>query len=144
MLRQDEYYSEDADVDSSLTCNHSDNWKSSYISLANLRKAEFRGITGTVCELCFLQFVLANATDLQSVTVSFKLYFIEEEEDSRMCYFLHTLLEDGTWTACEDEDFDKPYKCSKLYKWTPSPFAVRARKRHRSSKCDRKLQLVLN
>jgi hypothetical protein len=70
--------------------------------------------------LLHLQFVLANATDLQSVTVSFSLYLIEEE-DSRMCYFLHTLLGDGTWTACEDEDFDKPYECSKLYKWTPSP-----------------------
>jgi hypothetical protein len=70
-------------------------------------------MTGTGCELLFLRFVLANATDLQSVTVSFNLYFIEEEEeDSRMCYFLHTLLGDGTWTACEDEGFDKPYKCS--------------------------------
>ena len=126
MLQQDEYYSAD-DVDSAFTCNHPDHWESSNISLANLRKADFRGMTGTGCELRFLRFVLANATDLQSVTVSFNLYFIEEElQDSWMHYFLHTLLGDGMWTTCEneDQDFDKLYKCSKfskLYKWTPSP-----------------------
>jgi hypothetical protein len=128
MLQQDEYDSED-DEAFNFTCKHSDNWESSNISLANLREADFRGMTRTGCELRFLQFVLASATDLQSVTVSFNLYFIEEEEevqDSRMHYFVHTLLGDGTWTAHEneDQDFDKLYKCSKfskLYKWTPSP-----------------------
>ena len=125
MLQQDEHDSED-DEAFNFTCNHSDNWESSNISLANLREADFRGMTGTGCELGFLQFVLASATDLQSVTVSFNLYFIEEVQDSRMHYFVHTLLGDGTWTAREneDQDFDKLYKCSKfskLYKWTPSP-----------------------
>jgi len=95
MLQQDEYDSE-GDEAFSFTCNHPDHWESSNISLANLRKADFRGMTGTGCELRFLRFVLANATDLQSVTVSFNLYFIEEElQDSWMHYFLHTLLGDG-------------------------------------------------
>ena len=129
MLQQDEYYDHDVCGDLDFTCNHSDHWESSDISLANIREADFRGMTGTGCELRFLQFVLASATDLQSVTVSFNLYFIEEEEevqDSRMHYFVHTLLGYGTWTAREneDQDFDKLCKCSKfskLYKWTPSP-----------------------
>jgi hypothetical protein len=125
VLQQDEYYSED-DVDLAFTCNHPDHWESSNIFLANLRKADFRGMTGTGCELRFLRFVLTNATYLQSVTVSFNLYFIEELQNSWMHYFLHTLLGDGTWTTCknEDQDFIKLYKCSKfskLYKWTPSP-----------------------
>jgi hypothetical protein len=122
MLQQDEYYSEDADVKSAFSCNHPDHWELSDIYLAKLREAYFRGMTGTGCELRFLRFVLASAIDLHSVTVSFNLCFIEEVQDSRMHYFLHLLLGDGTWTTLEDEDLaNKPYNCSKLYKWAPSP-----------------------
>jgi hypothetical protein len=124
MLQQDEYYDHDVCGDLDFTCNHPDHWESSDISLANLRETDFRGMTGTGCELRFLQFVIASATYLQSVTVSFNLYFIKEEvQDSRMHYFLHKLLGDGTWTSREneDQDFDKLHKCTKFYKWTPSP-----------------------
>jgi hypothetical protein len=58
MLQQDEYYDHDVCGDFDFTCNHPDHWESSDISLANLREADFRGMTGTGCELRFLQFVL--------------------------------------------------------------------------------------
>jgi hypothetical protein len=61
-------------------------------------------MTGTGCELRFLQMVVASATSLERVTVSFSINY--NLQDSRIHDFLHTLLGDGTWTVCED-DYDQ-------------------------------------
>ncbi|CAL4936740.1 unnamed protein product [Urochloa decumbens] len=108
--KRDEYYKEDTDGDLAFICDHRDNWKSNDISLAALREAEFRGLTGTGCELRFLQSVLASAADLERVTVGFSMDY--NLKVSRIDEFLHTLLGDGTWTACEDGH-------DQSYEWTP-------------------------
>ncbi|CAL4928067.1 unnamed protein product [Urochloa decumbens] len=91
--KRDEYYKEDTDGDLAFICDHRDNWKSNDISLAALREAEFRGLTGTGCELRFLQSVLASAADLERVTVGFSMDY--NLKGSRIDEFLHTLLGDG-------------------------------------------------
>ncbi|KAL6893809.1 hypothetical protein ACP4OV_007907 [Aristida adscensionis] len=50
-----------------ITASYANKWKSSDLSLAQLEEAEFTGLTGTECEVQFLQFVLAGATKLQKV-----------------------------------------------------------------------------
>lgn len=104
MLQQDECFPQDADGGLAFVCDHADNWISNNVSLANLRKAEFRGLTGTGCELRFLRFVLASATDLEEVIVRFSLnsYGLEARTDD----FLLGLLGDGTWTAFENKSYE--------------------------------------
>ncbi|KAJ1292975.1 hypothetical protein BS78_01G032200 [Paspalum vaginatum] len=111
-IKRDEYYSRDADVESAFICKHADNWASSGISLANLRKAEFRGLTGTGCECRFLRFVLASATDVEKVTVTFSVneYNLEGRKDG----FLGRLIGDGTWTTYGES----PHQ---WYEWRPCP-----------------------
>ncbi|KAG2534240.1 hypothetical protein PVAP13_9NG037173 [Panicum virgatum] len=93
-LKIDEYLSKDDDAEAAFFCSHEDNWMFRDISLANLLRAEFRGLTGTDCELRFLQFVLESAEYLNKVT-------------GRVDYFLHELFgDDRTWTACEDKSYE--------------------------------------
>ena len=105
MLQQDEYLSEDDDAEAAFFCSHEDNWMFRDISLANLLRAEFRGLTGTDCELRFLQFVLESAEYLNKVTVRFSVNNYNLE--GRVDYFLHELFgDDRTWTACEDKSYE--------------------------------------
>lgn len=112
-VKKDEYYSGDADVDSAFICKHADNWASNNgISLARLRVAGFGGLTGAGCECRFLRFLLASATGLERVAVSFSAnedYHLEGRKDD----FLNRLIEDGTWTANEND-----YR--QWYEWKPS------------------------
>ncbi|WVZ61062.1 hypothetical protein U9M48_010990 [Paspalum notatum var. saurae] len=112
-IKRDGYYSSrDADVESAFICKHADNWASTEISLANLREAEFTGLTGTGCECRFLRFVIASATDLQIVTVRFSVneYNLEGRKDG----FLSRLIGDGTWTT----NGEGPHQ---WYEWRPCP-----------------------
>ncbi|KAL6893810.1 hypothetical protein ACP4OV_007908 [Aristida adscensionis] len=97
-------------VADNFVCDHpEEDWKSNDISLAHLEEAEFTGLTGTKCELRFLQFVLASAKDLRKLVIRF----------SDMCslvgkrdYFEHMLIEGGMWTPCCDTN--------ESYEWRPS------------------------
>ncbi|KAL6636644.1 hypothetical protein ACP70R_024216 [Stipagrostis hirtigluma subsp. patula] len=103
---------------STFICDHPINdWKSTDISLAHLQEAEFRGLTGTDCELRFLKFVLATAKDLQKVIVGFnKDYSLEGRRDD----FQHMLLEAGTWTPTLDADDLYVWDANESYVWRPS------------------------
>jgi hypothetical protein len=104
MLQQDKHFSEDAGGKLAFVCKHDDRWIFPEISLSNLIRAEFMGISGTVCELRFLRFLLENAADLEKVTVIFSAnnYNIEGWVD----YFLNVMLEDGVWTANDDRSYE--------------------------------------
>lgn len=95
MLQQDEYFSEDADGNLAFVCNHQERWVFCEISLSNLIRAEFRGLTGTVCELRFLRSLLESAADLEKVIVRFSVnnYNIDGWVD----YFLNMVLEDHSY-----------------------------------------------
>ncbi|CAN6308729.1 unnamed protein product [Urochloa humidicola] len=104
--RADDIYGKDAG-DLAFICSHDDHWTSNEISLAKLCTAEFRGLTGTGCELRFLRFMLASATDLEKVTVGFSMNY---KLGGRIDAFLYGLLGNGTWTACKDKSYEwKPY-----------------------------------
>ncbi|CAL4919787.1 unnamed protein product [Urochloa decumbens] len=107
MTRRDDIYTKDAG-DLAFICSHEDHWASNELSLAKLCTAEFRGLTGTGCELRFLRFVLSSATDLEKVTIGFSINY---KLGGRIDGFLHGLLRNGTWTACKD----------KSYEWKPCP-----------------------
>ncbi|CAL4945126.1 unnamed protein product [Urochloa decumbens] len=100
---------DDLCLGSDFICDHLDHWKYHKISSVHLQKAEFRGLTGTDCELRFLRSVLASARQLQVVVVSFNPHFsVEEKRDD----FQNTLLGSGTWSDCHDT--------SRSYEWRPS------------------------
>ncbi|KAL6636645.1 hypothetical protein ACP70R_024217 [Stipagrostis hirtigluma subsp. patula] len=103
---------------STFVCDHPINdWKSTDISLAHLQEAEFRGLTGTDCELRFLKFLLASTKDLQKVIVGFnKEYSPEGSRDD----FQHMLLEAGTWTPTLDADDLYVWDANESYVWRPS------------------------
>ncbi|RLN16766.1 hypothetical protein C2845_PM02G43280 [Panicum miliaceum] len=102
------------DDDSYNVCDHLDDWSPHEISLVHLQEAEFRGLTGTDCELRFLQRVLASAADLQKVVVTFSARY--RLEDRRDGFILALLGAAGTWTtACPDASC-QPYE----YQWRPS------------------------
>ena len=62
-------------------------------------------MTGTDCELRFLQFALESATYLAKVTVRFSVN--DYNLEGRVDYFLQELLgDDGAWTACEDKSYE--------------------------------------
>uniref|UniRef100_K4ALA8 F-box/LRR-repeat protein 15/At3g58940/PEG3-like LRR domain-containing protein n=1 Tax=Setaria italica TaxID=4555 RepID=K4ALA8_SETIT len=69
---------DDQCLGSDFICDHLDHWKSYEISSLHLQKAEFRGLTGTDCELHFFRSVLASARQLQ----------------------MNMLLGGGTWSDC--------------------------------------------
>nr|TKV90514.1 hypothetical protein SEVIR_9G034300v2 [Setaria viridis] len=92
-IKKDEYFSEDADGNLAFVCNHQDRWVFSEISLSNLIRAEFRGLTGTVCELRFLRSLLESAADLEKV-----IGWVD--------YFLNMVLEDGVWASNEDHSYE--------------------------------------
>ncbi|CAL4928068.1 unnamed protein product [Urochloa decumbens] len=107
MTKRDDIYTKDAG-DLAFICSHEDHWTSNELSLAKLCTAEFRGLTGTGCELRFLRFVLSSATDLEKVTIGFSINY---KLGGRIDGFLHGLLGNGTWAACKD----------KSYEWKPCP-----------------------
>nr|TKV90513.1 hypothetical protein SEVIR_9G034200v2 [Setaria viridis] len=88
---------DDQCLGSDFICDHLDHWKSYEISSLHLQKAEFRGLTGTDCELHFFRSVLASARQLQMVVVSFNPnYSVEEKRDDLQ----NMLLGGGTWSDC--------------------------------------------
>ncbi|KAL6893808.1 hypothetical protein ACP4OV_007906 [Aristida adscensionis] len=94
----------------SLICDHPrQEWKSDDFSLAHLQEAEFRGLTGTECELQFLQVVLASATNVQKVLASFGTQYCLTTQ--RVDDFRRRLLGCGTWTRCRD--------ACQSYEWRP-------------------------
>ncbi|CAL4936741.1 unnamed protein product [Urochloa decumbens] len=92
MIKRDDIYTKDAG-DLAFICSHEDHWTSNELSLAKLCTAEFRGLTGTGCELRFLRFVLSSATDLEKVTIGFSINY---KLGGRIDGFLHGLLGNGT------------------------------------------------
>ncbi|KAL6636655.1 hypothetical protein ACP70R_024227 [Stipagrostis hirtigluma subsp. patula] len=111
-IKMDDFCSNDNDRKKSYNvCDHPDDWKPNDISLPHLEEAEFRGLTGTDCELRFLQSVLASTTGLQMVTINFNSnYCLNGRKED----FQIMLLGDGTWTAYHDDD-------DQWYEWRPSP-----------------------
>lgn len=102
------------DDDSHNVCDHPDDWSPHEISLVHLQEAEFRGLTGTDCELRFLQRVLASAADLQKVVVTFSArYRLEDRRDGFILALLGTA---GTWTTAYPDASCQPYE----YQWRPS------------------------
>ncbi|KAL6636646.1 hypothetical protein ACP70R_024218 [Stipagrostis hirtigluma subsp. patula] len=96
--------------DGIFVCDHPPNdWKSSDFSLAHLQEAEFKGLTGTGCELRFLQVMLASAKDLHKVIVGFNVEYCRK---ARRVNFKNMLLEAGSWTPSRDAD--------ESYEWRPS------------------------
>ncbi|KAJ1272800.1 hypothetical protein BS78_06G229400 [Paspalum vaginatum] len=71
-------------------------------SLPHLREIELKKLMGTECELRFIQFMFAKATDIQKVAVSFDTYYWPE--DSKEPLELMPPIDGGSWSACKDDD----------------------------------------
>lgn len=84
-------------------CNH---WKSLEFSSAHLEEVKFKGVKGTDCELRFLQSVLAGATKLRKVILSFR------HQENQVEDFPQSLLGHGIWS---DNGGDYYWSCE----WRP-------------------------
>ena len=74
-------------------CDHPDHWASHEISMTDLQEVELTGLTGTDCELWFVNAVLASARGLHSVDIGFNPKCWQHE--SKMDAFVRKLLDEG-------------------------------------------------
>nr|TKW06586.1 hypothetical protein SEVIR_7G249400v2 [Setaria viridis] len=81
-----------------LTCHHQDHWKTHEISLVHLKEVELKGLTGTNCELWFMQSVISGARDLEKLAITFNREY--RPEDRNEAFDLTSLVGDGVWTDC--------------------------------------------
>jgi len=76
-------------------CDHPDHWtfSNNEISTAHLEEVELTGLTGTDCELWFMNTVLASARGLHRVDIGFNPKCWQHE--CRMDAFERMLLDEG-------------------------------------------------
>ncbi|TVU44396.1 hypothetical protein EJB05_03835, partial [Eragrostis curvula] len=92
---------------SAFLSDHTYGWSANKISLGHLKEAKLMGLITEDSELTFLKYVLASATNLEKVVVSFDKFSPESGRDE----FRHMLLGGGTWTPCRDS--------YESYEWRP-------------------------
>lgn len=71
---------------------HPNHWSSNAIYMAHLQEVELTGLTGTECELWFMETMLASAERLRKVTISFNP---KCQHPGKMDAFERMLLDDG-------------------------------------------------
>ncbi|CAN6214980.1 unnamed protein product [Urochloa humidicola] len=89
-----------------LECDHQDHWTSNEISLAHLKEIELIGLSGTDCELWFMQATLASAKRLCKVAISFNRECWQRQHcqiEDKMDTFERVLLDEGMQTSCRVE-----------------------------------------
>ncbi|CAN6165008.1 unnamed protein product [Urochloa humidicola] len=89
-----------------LECDHPDHWTLNEISLAHLNEIELTGLTGTDCELWLMEAVLASATRLRKVTISFNRECWQRQcwkLEGKMDAFERMLLDEGMQCSCRVE-----------------------------------------